>query len=166
MCGFIVVDKSKACATSTTVECFETKCHDTRLVCLVQCRNLFRQISLGNIWSRRVEDIHDHLAPLQQAIGNEFASAEGYWCIRLHETKSASGSSKMSSSHPSCDQSLNAPNPLIHRPRHNELSVRLTMINDFAWLELNGLVTAGVSFERDRSFAVGVSTTIFPYSFN
>ena len=64
MCGFVIVDESKACATSATKVCLEAESHHTGLVRFVQGRELFRQCLLGDIWSRRMEDVDDHLAPL------------------------------------------------------------------------------------------------------
>lgn len=60
--------------------CPEAEGNDATLVGLVNGRKLFRKLCLGDVWPRRVENVHDELAAAEEPVGDEFAGADSDWC--------------------------------------------------------------------------------------
>ena len=83
----IVVDERKSGATSSTKVCPETEGDDTVLVRLVDARELLRDLALGDVWPRGVEDVNDELAAGQEPVGDEFAGANGNGCRGVLEER-------------------------------------------------------------------------------
>jgi hypothetical protein len=79
----IVVDQRKSGALSTTKVCLKAEGNDASLVGLVEGSELLRKFALWNIRSGGVEDIDHELTSGQEAVGDEFACADGYWGVGL-----------------------------------------------------------------------------------
>ena len=79
----IVVDQHEPGAPSTTKVCLEAKGNDTSLVGLVEGSELLGEFALGDIRSGGVEDVNNELASGQEAVGDEFARADGYRGVGL-----------------------------------------------------------------------------------
>lgn len=82
----VVVDETEPGAPSTT-ECRpEAEGHNPCLVRLVDLGKALRELVLGDVGAVGVEDIHDELAARQQAVGDEFTSADRNRCgvVGLH----------------------------------------------------------------------------------
>lgn len=76
----VVVDQRKACAASTTELRPEAERNHARLFGLVDFGELLRELGLGDVCPRRVEDIHDELAASKETVGDEFARPDGDGC--------------------------------------------------------------------------------------
>jgi len=76
----VVVDQRKAGTPPATKLCPETKGDDTVLVGLVESGEFLRQVCLGDVWTRGMQDVNDELTAGQEAVGDEFASAQGNGC--------------------------------------------------------------------------------------
>lgn len=72
-----VVDESKASGASTTEGSSHAEDDALLLGGLVHLRELLRELSLGDVGAGRVDDIQNHLLPLEQTVGDELASSEG-----------------------------------------------------------------------------------------
>jgi len=59
--------------------CAESEADNARLVRFVHGSELLRELSLGDVWARGVQDVDDHLAARQEAVGDEFAGAQRHW---------------------------------------------------------------------------------------
>lgn len=71
--SLIVVDQSKASAPASTKMRPEAKGNNAVLIGLVEGRKFFREISLRDIRTARVEDVNDELTARQEAVGDELA---------------------------------------------------------------------------------------------
>ena len=96
--------------------CLETEGYDTLLVGLVDLGELLRQLRLGNIGARRVQDIDDELTAGQEAVGDEFARADCYWCVGLRGEMGKRRSAKCSQDTRAAEyiQSRDSPSSLFH----------------------------------------------------
>lgn len=72
-----VVDEGKAGGASTTESGAHAEDDALLLGGLVHLRELLRELSLGDVRAGRVDDIQNHLLPLEQTVGDELASSEG-----------------------------------------------------------------------------------------
>ena len=63
--------------------CLEAKGNHASLFGLVDGGELLRELALGDVRSAWVEDVDDELASGQEAVGDEFACADGYWGVGL-----------------------------------------------------------------------------------
>lgn len=76
----IIVNESKASASSTTKLCSETEEDDTVLVTLVQGGKLLLEIGFGNVGAGGVKDIEDELAAREKTVCDEFARTQSDRC--------------------------------------------------------------------------------------
>lgn len=60
--------------------CSEAKGNDTVLVSLVDGRELLRNLVLGHVWQRGMDNVNDKLAASQESVGDEFAGANSDGC--------------------------------------------------------------------------------------
>lgn len=72
-----VVDESETGGASTTESGSHTENNALLLGGLVHLGELLRELSLGDVGTSRVDDIENHLLPLEQTVGDELASSEG-----------------------------------------------------------------------------------------
>lgn len=72
-----VVDKSEAGGSSTTEGGAHAEDDALLLGGLVHLGELLRELRLGDVGAGGVDDIENHLLPLEQTVGDELASSEG-----------------------------------------------------------------------------------------
>ena len=86
----VIVDQREACAPSTTKVCLQTERDDTLLVGLVHLGELLAELRLGDIRTRRVQDVNDELTACEEAVGDELAGPDCYrgCCVGLQEKSS------------------------------------------------------------------------------
>lgn len=72
-----VVDKGETSGASTTEGGSHTENDALLLGGLVHLGELLGELSLGDVGTGRVNDIENHLLPLEQTVGDELASSEG-----------------------------------------------------------------------------------------
>lgn len=65
--------------------CFETESNDALLLSLVDLGQLLRKLPLGDIRTRRVQDVDNELATGEQPVSDKLARADSHWCVGLHE---------------------------------------------------------------------------------
>lgn len=79
----VVVDQRESGAPPTTKVCPEAKGNDTSLFGFVEGSELLGEFAPWDIRSGGVEDVDDELASCHEAVGDEFARADGYWRVGL-----------------------------------------------------------------------------------
>jgi len=72
-----VVDEGKASGSSTTKGSSHAENDALLLGGLVHLGELLGELRLGDVGTSRVDDIENHLLPLEQTVGDELASSEG-----------------------------------------------------------------------------------------
>lgn len=72
-----VVDKGESGGLSTTEVGLESECNDAVRSALVHLGQLFADLGLGDRGPVGVEDIHDHLLPLEEPVGHVLAGTHG-----------------------------------------------------------------------------------------
>jgi len=70
-----VVDEGETSGLATTILCSQTKDGDSRAVGLIDLSDLIAEVGLGDVWETRMEDVNDHLFPLEKRVSNELASS-------------------------------------------------------------------------------------------
>ena len=57
---------------------------NTVLIGFVDFSELLAQLGLGDVGETRVDDIEDELPSGEEAVGDELARADCYWCVGLY----------------------------------------------------------------------------------
>lgn len=75
-----VVDQGEPCRFATTKGGLEAENENDLLLHLVNLGQLLTELIPGHVGTRRVQNVDDHLLPLQEPVGQELTGADGDCC--------------------------------------------------------------------------------------